>query len=217
MTKNDDWRMKAELDSSAHADEIAGRLRSGEMEHRLETGRGDRVVVSVDGKELFLYAGSREQAQAAGEVVRELATAGGLAAKLELRHWHPIAEEWEDPDAPMPTGPDAVEHEQEELAAEERHDSEAAGYPEFEVRVTLHSHSDTLALAERLQSEGIPTLHRWHYLLVGAQDELDAHKLAERIQGEVPADSRVTVEGTAAAVRAEMPPNPFAVFGGLGG
>jgi hypothetical protein len=71
--------------------------------------------------------------------------------------------------------------------------------------------------AEQLQGEGLPAVHRWKYLLVGATDEDMAKALAERIRAEAPPESRVNVEGTWAAAYAERPRNPFAVFGGLGG
>lgn len=71
--------------------------------------------------------------------------------------------------------------------------------------------------SEQLRQEGLPAVHRWKFLLVGATDEDMAKELAERIREEAPARSRVNVEGTWAAAYAERPPNPFAVLGGLGG
>jgi hypothetical protein len=70
--------------------------------------------------------------------------------------------------------------------------------------------------AERLREEGLPTVHRWKYLLIGATDEDHAKALAERIRSEASAGSRVAVEGTWRAVLNEQPPNPFSIFGGLG-
>ncbi len=52
---------------------------------------------------------------------------------------------------------------------------------------------------------------------VGAADEDTARALANRLTGESPAGCTVTVEGPLASVEADIPPNPFAVFGGLGG
>jgi hypothetical protein len=100
--------------------------------------------------------------------------------------------------------------------AAERRQAEERGYPEFEVRVDLPSRRDATHFAERLQDEGLPTVHRWRFLLVGASDEDSAKVLAERIQGEAPLGSRVSVEGTWKAAYAEGPANPFAVLGGLG-
>ena len=101
--------------------------------------------------------------------------------------------------------------------AAERKQTEERGYPEFEVRANLPSRHDALHFAERLHSEGLPTVHRWKYLLVGATDEDNAKALAERIESEAPAGSQVKVEGTWKAIYAERPANPFALLGGLGG
>jgi hypothetical protein len=101
--------------------------------------------------------------------------------------------------------------------AREREDTARRGYPEFEVRVDLPARHDAVNLSEQLQKEGLPAVRRWKYLLVGEADEDSAKTLAERIRDEAPIGSRVKVEGTWAAVNAELSPNPFAVLGGLGG
>ena len=85
------------------------------------------------------------------------------------------------------------------------------------MRVQCASHHDTVQLAHRLRSEGIPYLRRWRYVLIGATDEESAAALAERLSAEAPAGSTVTAEASLAAIDAETPANPFAVFGGLGG
>lgn len=79
----------------------------------------------------------------------------------------------------------------------------------------LPSRHDAVHFSEQLNTEGLPAVRRWKYLLVGATDEDSAKALAERIRGEAPLGSRVNVEGTLAAIYAERP-NPFAVLNGLG-
>ena len=81
----------------------------------------------------------------------------------------------------------------------------------------LPSRHDAVRFSEQLRKEGLPAVHRWKFLLVGATDEDMAKALAERLEDEAPAGSRVRVEGTWATAYAERPPNPFAVLGGLGG
>ena len=214
---NDDWRIRATVSSDARADELSELLKQGGVEHDLQTTAGERVIVSVDGHELFLYAGTREQAERASEAVSRLATEHGWELTTEVRHWHPIAEEWEDPNLPLPTEEVGLAGEHAELIAQERSESSRFGFSEYEVRVSLATHRDTVELAERLRSEGITCLRRWRYLLVGAADEDSAAALAEQLSREVPAGSTVTVEASLAAISAETPANPFAVFGGLGG
>jgi hypothetical protein len=215
---SDDWRLHVVLGDHGIARKLADSLGAGELEHALDDGYSERVIVSVDGHELFAYAGSREQVQGAADAISEVCrTRGWRADGLTLQHWHPVAEDWEDPDKPLPAGEGELEAERAELLDEERAESAEEGYPGWEVRVACESHHDTLALSERLDAEGLPHVRRWRYLLLGANDEQSAGELADRIRGELPASCAVTVEGSLPAIASQLPSNPFAVFGGLGG
>jgi hypothetical protein len=213
---DDDWRLQIDLDDPGRSGEIADHLRSADLEHELKTDFGDRVIVSNEGERIFLYAGTREQIDAARRVVQKAIDEKGWQADLELRHWHEIAEDWEDPDRPLPST-DA------EKAAERRHlmeteDAEVAGHgglAEFEVRVEFPSHHEAREFAERLKEEGLEPVRRWRYMVVGAADEDAAKELADRIRTEAPADSKVTAEGSQAAAWRERPVNPFFFLGGL--
>jgi len=213
---NDDWRLQIAVRDESHAKALTERLDAHELEHDLSEAFHDRVIVSRDGAGVFLYAGARDQAERARDAVETDARQHGWRVDMELRHWHPSAEDWEDPDKPLPEDDAARLAEHEAVIAREREEA-AAGHPEFEVRVDLPSRHDAVRFAEQLQSEGLPAVHRWRYLLVGATDEDMAKALAERIRAEAPPESRVNVEGTWAAVYAERPRNPFVVLGGLGG
>lgn len=214
---NDDWRVKITCPSTTIAEDLGTQLQHGGFEHGLGEDAAQRVIVSVDGHELFLYAGSREQAQAAIETVRGLAAKSNVTPTTELRRWHPVAEEWVDPDQPLPATGSAADAEHQELIEQEREESSELHAAAYEVRVATASHRETVALAEQLDALGVPYLRRWRYLLVGAADEQAAAALADQIRGLAPAGSRVEVEATLAAVAQDTPANPFAVFGGLGG
>jgi hypothetical protein len=187
------------------------------LEHDLSDAFHDRVIVSRDGDRVFLYAGTREQAEAARKLIDKLAAEHGWNVGAELKRWHPTAEEWEDPDLPLPDGDAAQAAEHAALIAAECREMEERGYPEFEVRVDLPSRHDAAGFEERLRGEGLPAVRRGKYLLVGATDEDQAKALAERIEAEAPGESSVKVEGTWQAMYGERPSNPFAIFGGLGG
>jgi len=215
---SDDWRVQIAFDDHALARQLADSLGQGELEHKLDDGFSERVIVSVDGPALFAYAGSREQAQNAADAISEACRVHGWRVReLGLERWHPVAEAWEDPDRPLPAGEPELEAEREELYAGERDESAAEGYPGWEVRVECESHHDTVALSERLDAEGLRHVRRWRYLLLGAGDERSANQLAERIRAELGSGCSVTVEGTMPAIASQVPANPFAVFGGLGG
>jgi hypothetical protein len=213
---NDDWRVRVTCPTTATSVALSEELRSGHIEHELQSEAGDRVIVSVEGHELFLYASTREQAQKATDAIDRLARGAGVAVETELRRWHPVAEEWVDADAPLPQSDEAAAAEHAELMQRERQESASMHFSEWEVRVECSSHRDVVALAQRLRDENIPSVRRWRYLLVGATDEDSARALAQRIEADLPAGGTVEVEASGPAIEAELPPNPFAVFGGLG-
>src|ERR1700759_1417548 len=126
----DDWRLQIGLFEHGTAHALTERLPAGKLSDDLEEVFGKRLVVSADPPNVFVYAGDREQAEAAESKVREGAAGHGWALGTELRHGHPTAGEWEDPDNPLPDSDAAQLAEHRELLAQEREDSEARGYPE---------------------------------------------------------------------------------------
>lgn len=214
---NDDWRLRITLEDNETADALTSRLRDHVTPADASRTMHDRIVVSSDGPEVFCYTGTREQAEATQRAVAQLAGDEGWAARYELMHWHPTAEQWEDADLPLPETDAQRADELRQRIAQERADSERQGYPDFEVRVQCRSRGEAAELAERLRGEGIPVVHRWSAVLVGASDEASAQELADRLRGEAPAGSRVTVEGNLRAIYEEKPWSPFSVLGGMGG
>ena len=213
---NDDWRLRIDLHDDGFAHRLSELLEGEELEHDLERSFHDRVVVSVDGPTVFCYAGTRSQAEGVARVIRQLAEQHGFKLELDLAHWHPTAEQWENPDAPLPADEAAAVQEREERVGQERRNSARQGYPEFEVRVQCATRAQAGDLSRTLEDEEIPNLHRWSYILIGATDEDSANALAERLRGEAPAGAQVTVERNQRAIYDNLPRSPFAVLGGLG-
>jgi hypothetical protein len=214
---NDEWRLQIDVEDEGQGESLTDKLGAAELEHELSEAFHDRLIVSRDGPRVFVYAGTREQAEKAGDFIAKLAREHGWTVATELRHWHPTAAEWEDPDLSLPADDAARVAEHEEAIAAEREEVEQSGVPEFEVRVDLPSHAEAARFAELLRAEGLPAVRRWKYLVVGAADEDSARELAQRLEDEAPGGSEVTVEGSGQVAYAERPANPFAVFGGLGG
>jgi hypothetical protein len=215
---SDDWRLHVGLVDDGAARELTERLHAERLGEDVQTAFGDQLIVSGDGPNVFIYAGERAQAELAAEAIRTIAAEHGWEVALELKRWHATAEEWEDPDVPLPRtdAERAAEHAQ--LVAKEREESAQRGYAAYEVRVHCSSHRDTVALAKRLHEEGLPVVRRWHYLLVGAGDEDAANALAERLRAEAPPGSTVVAEVSQRAAYDDDPARgSFAVFGGLGG
>jgi len=211
----DDWRLRLDLHEEKHAGELTKRI-GAELEHDLEEAFHDRVIVSRDGAEVFLYADTRDQATKAESLIRSLSTEHGWDVESKLQRWHPIAEQWEDPDKPLPSAEAEREAEHAELVRSEDEESRSEGFPEWEVRVQCASHHDAKRLAAQLSKEGIPNLRRWTYLLVGAEDEDGARRLANRIQQEAPSGATATVQVSGRAVLEIASDtgriNPFVVF-----
>jgi hypothetical protein len=215
---SDDWRLQVGLFDDGAARELTERLAAERLGDSIETAFGDQLIVSVDGADVFCYAGERAQAELAADAIRTIAAERGWDVELRLKRWHPTAEEWEDPDVPLPTTDAERAAEHARRVAKEREDSAERGYAEYEVRIECSSHRDTVELAERLHDEGLPLVRRWRYLLVGANDEDAANALAERLRAEAPAGSTVVAEVSQRAVWDDDPSRgSFAVFGGLGG
>ena len=216
----DDWRLRVEFEHEAGARELAQRLEAFELAHDLKTAFRDRVIVSRDGPAVFCYSDSREQTEAAARAIDQLAGEHRWRLTKAVERWHPEAERWDDVGDPMPQSTEQHQHEHAERIEEEREESQAQGYPVFEVRVSCASHSEARQLAERLEAEGIPTAQRWQFVVLGAPDEDAAQALGERLRQEAPPGSAVEVGGSVQEIATDVPLgtpfSPFAVFGGLG-
>jgi hypothetical protein len=217
---SEDWRLRVRFEHESEARALAKRLQAPDLEHDLETSFHDRVVVSRDGPVVFCYANSRAQAEAARRAIANLEDGSGWSIEIVLECWHPLAERWEPPDAELPNTPAEVSQEHAELIDSEREESRDQGFPMFEVRVKCESRREAEELAQRLAADGIPTAHRWHFVVAGADDEDSANALAARIRDQAVPGTTVTVEGSVQEITQDVPYatpyNPFAVLGGLG-
>ena len=191
----DDWRIRIEVEET-HAGGLLDRLGAELDEEARELAREleeKRLAVSRDGDEIFVYASSRAEAERAYAVIdAQLRSLGGEAKASRVEHWLEDEERWDDE-------PKGESWEEEELDH---------GSAPWEVRVTLPSRAEARALAQQLEAEGYHPLRRFQYLIVGAASEADAEALGERLHGRVEGGGEVAWE--------TAPPNPFAVFGGLG-
>jgi hypothetical protein len=206
----EDWRVRVELAGGDSMPWSEGRLEARSLADDVAGELGDRVAVSRDGDELFLYVGDEAAARAVEQVVREDLASHGWSAAVELTRWHDDAEEWKPADVPLPATEAERAAEHQELVAEEDAETAAEGYAAWEVRVDLPSHREAKRLADRLEQSGVKPVRRWKYLFVGAADEDAARDWAERLRGETPDGSTITVEATFRSVERN---NPFAIFG----
>jgi hypothetical protein len=214
---HDDFRIRVEV-SREQAQELLRALQTHERDGAAGLPGPEHIAVSHEDGHVFLYADSEAEAARARAAVEMVLAEKRIAGQVSSWRWHAEEDRWEDASLPLPSTPAEHTAEHERLEREETEESERAGFPEWEVRVSLPTHHDARAFAERLAREGIPVKRHWRHLTLGAEDEDDANMLAERLRSESPQGSSVEVEGAAwpmwQAVNA--PGRPFAIFGGLG-
>jgi hypothetical protein len=171
---NDDWRIHIELeqDGDKSAD-FFERLTGGLGDEANELAKalaGDRLAVSHDDNELFVYASTKTQAEHAHAVIEAELRDRGLEATISaVEHWLESEERWDNEPQGETWEEEAAEH----------------GWAPWEVRVGCSSHREAMSLAERLEGEGYRPVRRWRYLIVGAETREDAEALANRVHGEV--------------------------------
>jgi hypothetical protein len=191
----DDWRIVIEVEEAeAHGlfDRLKGTLSPDASELAAELQQR-RLAVSQDGDEIFVYAGTRLEAQTAKDLIESVAAEHEINATVgPVEHWLADEERWD--------------HEPNGTADEELLDE---GFAPWEVRIPCSSHHEANELADKLEQEGYGVTRRWSYVIAGTATEEEAKALAERLHG--------TVEGGGEIVWETAPGNPWAVFGGLGG
>jgi hypothetical protein len=193
---HDDWRIHVELKQDDEHGDFLERLTGAlddDAEELAKALGGERLAVSRDEDELFVYAASKSQAEHARAVIEaELKRQGLEATVSRVEHWLVSEERWDDE-------PKGETWEEEEV--------EHGGAP-WEVRVTCGSRHEAKQLAERLEGEGYRPLRQWRYLIVGTDTREDAESLAGRLHGEVEAGGDVAWDnaGDAGVV------SPFRLF-----
>lgn len=214
----DDFRLTVDFDDERDGTQLLERLDARRFAAEERKRLGERVIVSRDSGRVFLYTGTETEARSVEEVVRADLEEEGKAALLLLERWHPVEQVWAEVSVPLPATPEELEAEEGRREAREEAEAAQTGLAEWEVRIELASHDDTVQLAERLEDEGIPVVRRHTFLLVGAATEDDAGELAKRLAGEAPKGATVHVQPGGEMVWEVTPPNPFVMIaGGLGG
>jgi len=103
---DDDWRLQIDPRcTTASPATSPNHLRAAELEHDLAVDIGRRLIVSHEGEAHLPLppATASKLEKRPGRDPEVPSTRKGWQAKIELRHWHKEAEDWEDPDAPEPS------------------------------------------------------------------------------------------------------------------
>jgi len=209
---HDEFRLQVQVQKPKEPKQLLKALKALDLDEDAQRDLG-RLAVTHEGDHVFLYAESLPAAERARTIVRQAMDTAGIDGSISLLRWHPVEERWEDAAVALPQDAAAEAVERERRDAQEDAESLEGGYPQWEVRITLPTHHDARAFAERLQSEGIPVSRRWRHLFVGANDEDEASALAERLRAEAPSGSEIVADGNGAVYWREL--HPFTAFGGI--
>jgi hypothetical protein len=194
VTDSNDWRVTISLTNPAHADRAKRSFSEHEVEEDVRRRLGRSIAVGAGDSQIFLYAGTEVAVREAERVAREVLAQQGIEADFALHRWHPIEEEWEDPEVALPRTEAERQAEHQRIDEAETAESVASGVSQWEARVEFPSHREAVALASKLRGEGRAVVRRWRFLVVGATNEDDARELAEQIRREAPPDATVSAE-----------------------
>ncbi len=194
MADSNDWRVTISLTDPAQVEQARRSFSTHEADEDARRKLGRSVAVGAGDSQIFLYAGTEVAARDAERVAREILARHGIQAEFALHRWHPIEEDWENPDVAMPQTEADRQAEHQRLEDAETAESVATGTAQWEARVEFPSHHEAVALADKLRSEGRTVIRRWKFLVVGANNEDDARALAEQIKREAPPDALVQAE-----------------------
>ncbi len=206
----EEWRVEVHLEDEGHGLTLGDRLKSLDLDDEARERLGERVVVTRDGARMFLYTESEETAHEAEKVVRELAVADELEAKMGITRWDADADEWVDPATPKPQSEAERVAEHREHEKREEREAAATGKYEWELRVDLDSLGETSELSKRLEEKDVKHHRRWKHVLIPAATEEQAAELADRVRELAPGETEIHVEPAPGSI-----PHPaFVVIGG---
>lgn len=207
----DEWRVEVDLDADEHGLSLGERLKSLDLDDEARKRLGGSVIVTRDGPHLFAYAWHEQGAQEAERVIRDLMEDEGLAGRVSVMRWHPVADAWRPAGEPLPESElERGEEQRESERAGEAEHTQTGEYP-WEVVIDLPDPRSTRELAEELRGRGLPVKRRFKYLLVGQATEEKATELGRSFEGKVPEGSHVGVR----ANPRDMPAPGFILLGSL--
>lgn len=193
---NEDWRVEINLDDMHEGYDFGERLQSQDLAEDALERLGKRVYVSRNGPQLFLYAGSEQQAREAELVVRGLVVADDLSAEFAgVTRWHPVEQEWKDASIPLPQTETEIRQELERKEEAEREEAEEEGSYDWLVKINLPSAADAEQIAETLDAVGHPVHRIWRWVTVDVLTEEVGNELISSLQETLPADTEIWLEG----------------------
>jgi hypothetical protein len=188
---HDDWRVTISFPDRLQAERAKVLFPRHQVAEDARRRLGGSIAVGAGGSQVFLYTGTEAAAREAETVAREMLAQHHFRAEFAIHRWHPVEQEWEDPDVALPPTGAERQAEHQRLMAEETAESLAIGAAQWQVRAELPTHREAVTLAGKLRAAGRPVIRRWTFLVVPASNEDEAQELADQIRRVAPADARV--------------------------
>lgn len=193
---NEDWRVEINLDDKHEGYDFGERLRSQDLAEDARARLGKRVYISRNGPQLFLYAGTEQQAREAELVVRGLVVADDLSAEFAgVTRWHPVEQEWKDASIPLPRTEPEVHQELDHKEEAERTEVAEEGSYDWLVKINLPSAAAAKEIAEILDEAGHPVHRIWRWVTVDVLTEESGNELISSIQEALEGDAEIWLEG----------------------
>lgn len=210
---NDDWRVTVTLDDEAKLP-FLNRLAEAHTASSLRESFDPGVVVTHGHAHVYAYASSEATARETERLARR--ALAGTSATFALDRWHPIEQEWEPAEVPLPQtrADEAAEHAHQQET--ESRTAEVTGHAEWEVALESASHREAVETARDLEILDLPLVRRWRYVLVGTATEDEAEALAAQLRDQVAPATTISVRPSGGMMLEVLPPNPFLALGRIG-
>jgi hypothetical protein len=104
VAENQDWRMKAELDTDGRRstlDHLLGRVRSPDVVKEVGEAVPHDVAITHDGHLLFAYSASKASLTTARRAIEAVLRGDGVQAKIYVSHWDERFDDWLQVEPPL--------------------------------------------------------------------------------------------------------------------
>jgi hypothetical protein len=104
MSKDQDWRLKVELDAAVRGsalDRLLGRVRSPDVVEEVGEAVPHDVAITHDGNQLFAYAATRAAGATARSAIEAVLRREAITGTIFVSHWDAKLDEWLQVDPPL--------------------------------------------------------------------------------------------------------------------
>jgi hypothetical protein len=179
MADDQDWRVKAELDSNVDRgalDHLIGRTRGPDVVGEVGASVPHDVVITHDGKLLFAYAAAQASLTSARRAIETVLRSDGIGATISVSHWDRRFDKWLQVDPPL-TGEAKSTEEAAERDAEKVESrtmvASAGKLIRVEIEQTMSEAADKLGLVLELHEHPHLLTSQVAFTVTGSRRKID--------------------------------------------